>query len=116
MGEKMKEDYALYVKWLSILEYIMDISGKYPKNVRFTLCDRMVNYGLDALELIVEAIYAKNRADILRRVNLYMEKLRSLMQISQHKRYISVKQYEYISREINEAGSMVGGWLKTCKE
>jgi hypothetical protein len=79
-------------------------------------CDRMVNSALDALELIVEAIYAKNRADRLRRINLSMEKLRSLMQISQHKRYISVKQVEYISREINEAGSMVGGWLKKCAD
>ena len=45
-----------------------------------------------------------------------MEKLRALMQISVNKKYISLKQYEHISREINEAGKMLGGWIKSCAE
>jgi hypothetical protein len=71
---------------------------------------------LDIIEAVVEAIYAKDKSDILHNANLYMEKLRALIQISVDRKYISVNQYEYISREINEAGKMIGGWLKSCRE
>jgi hypothetical protein len=65
-------------------------------------------------ELITEAIYVKQRADILLKVNQYMEILRAYMQISLKRKYISIRQFEYIGRQINEAGSMTGGWLKKC--
>ena len=110
----MTDDYPLYIKWRYIVEYCIDICGKYPKNVRFTLCNRIVNISLDVLEAILEAIYAKQKTDILRSANLYMEKLRVLMRISVNKKYISLQQYEHISREINEAGKMIGGWIKSC--
>lgn len=74
----MTDDYPLYVKWRYIVEYLIDISGKYPKNVRFTLCDHIVKISLDVLEALVEAIYAKQKTDILHSANLYMEKLRAL--------------------------------------
>jgi hypothetical protein len=51
-----------------------------------------------------------------RKANLYMEKIRALLQISVDKKYISIDQYEHISGEINEAGKMIGGWIKSCGE
>jgi hypothetical protein len=112
----VKEDYPVYVKWLSIVDWLMDLSEKYPKSVRFSLSNRIVNRALDIQELIIEAIYVKKRIDLLHSVNRNMEILRSYMQISVNRKYISVKQYEYIGREMNEAGSMIGGWLKSCRE
>lgn len=111
----MKDDYPLYIKWRYIVEYLLDICGKFPKNVRFNLSDRLTNTSLDVLELVIEAIYAKHKKDILLKANVYMEKIRALLQISVNKKYISVGQYEHISGEINEAGKMLGGWIKSCK-
>ena len=112
----MKNDYPLYVKWRYILEYILDISSKFPKTVRFNLADRLTNTALDVLELIVKAIYAKKKSEFLNKANIYLEIIRALLQITVNKRYISIKQYEHISYEINEAGKMLGGWYKLCKE
>jgi hypothetical protein len=56
----MKDDYPLYIKWRYIVAYMLDISGKFPKNVRFNLADRLTNISLDVLEAIIEAIYAKS--------------------------------------------------------
>jgi four helix bundle protein len=112
----MTEDYPLYIKWRYIVAYMLDICGKYPKSVRFNLADRLTNISLDVMETIVEAIYAKQKTDILHSANLYIEKLRALLQISVEKKYISISQYEHISREINEAGKMIGGWIKKCRE
>ena len=112
----MKEDYPLFIKWRYILSYVLDISGKFPKSVRFNLCDRLTNLSLDVLELIIEAIYSKNRLNLLNRANLAIEKVRAMIYISFNRRYISEKQYRYIAGEIDEAGRMLGGWLKTCVE
>ena len=110
----MKDDYPLYAKWRYIVGYLLELCGKFPKNARFNLSDRITNISLDVLELIIEAIYAKKKSDILRKANLKTEKIRALMQIAADKKYISLKQYGYISGEINEAGKMIGGWIKKC--
>jgi len=98
------------------VEYLLDVCGKFPKNVRFNLVDRITNISLNVLEHIIEAIYAKKKIEILGKANLDMEKIRALLQICINKKYISIGQYEHISVEINEAGKMLGGWVKSCKE
>ena len=109
----MTKDYPLFIKWRGLVSYLLDLSGKYPKNVRFNLCDRITNLSLDAMELIVEAIYTKQRSVPLKKLNLTLEKIRVLMQISKEMKHISLKQYHYIVSEINECGKMVGGWNKS---
>jgi len=108
----MKEDYPLFVKWVDATDWILDTVEKFPKSVRFTLSGRIGNLTLDVMEGIIEAIYTKERAYILKQINLYIEKLRVLFRISHKRQYISGKQYEYVSELLNEAGRMVGGWKK----
>jgi len=49
---------------------------------------------------------------ILRRIDLDLEKLRVLLRICHDLRYLDGKGYEFASRQINEAGKMIGGWRK----
>ena len=57
----MRQDYPLYVAWFSLLGEIIEKVEKFPRSVRFTLSDRIVNLGFDIMELIIEAIYRKER-------------------------------------------------------
>lgn len=110
----MKESYPIYVQWRSVVAYMLDLCSKYPKTVRFSLCDRITNSTLDVMGDIVEAIYSSSKIPILKSANLSLEQLRVLMQISHDCQYISLKQYEYVGRAINDTGKMIGGWLKQC--
>jgi len=112
----MNEDYPVFKKWCTLLDWILDRCEKYPKDVRFTFSSRIANLSLDVLEKTIEAIYNRDKAQILRQINLHIEKLRVFFRISMQRRYISMKQYEYVSLEINEFGRMVGGWLKSCED
>ena len=114
MAVTKNEDYPVFKKWYGILDWILDKGETFPKSVRFTLSSRLSNISMDILEGIIEAIYSKQKTYILKRINLYIEKLRVLFRLSFDRRYISVKQYEYISAELNEFGKMIGGWLKSC--
>jgi len=111
----MKEDYPAFKKWYKILDWILNKIEKYPKSVKFSFSSRIGNISLDILEKIIEAIYSKKRLDILEQINLYIEKLRVFFRISYERKYISVKQYEYISGELKEFGSMIGGWIKSVQ-
>lgn len=95
-----------------MVSYLLDLCGKFPKNVRFNLSNRITNLSLDVMELIVEAIYTKQRNAPLHKANLAVEKIRILIQLSTKKKYISLKQYRFITLEINECGKMIGGWMK----
>ncbi len=107
------EHFPLFEHWYGTVDLILDRCEKYPKDVRFTLANRIAAMALDVVELIREAIYTKKRRSILLRINLNLEKMRLLFRLSEKRRYISVKQYELLIRRINEAGKMTGGWLKS---
>ncbi|MCD4678712.1 MAG: diversity-generating retroelement protein Avd [Desulfobacula sp.] len=108
----MNKTYPLFEHWYKTLDWILSSVEKFPKNARFSLASRIADLALEAMELIIEAIYSKNRINILNTLNLHFEKLRVLFRIAHDRKYISIKQYEYISKDINEAGKMTGGWKK----
>lgn len=112
----MKQNFPLYEQWFKTTDWILDKCDRLPKHTRFTVAGRMANLALDTLELLTEAAYFKQKIATLTRVNLHLEKLRLLFRLCFERRYISPTQYEFIQTEINTAGKMVGGWLKSCKE
>lgn len=112
----MKEDYPLFVHWYRTLNWILFTVENFPRKARFSLASRLADGALDTIELIIEAIYTKERRSILAKINLHLEKQRVLFRIAHDRRYISVRQYEYIAEAIEEAGRMVGGWKRLADE
>ncbi len=110
----MKHDYPLYVKWMDTALWILQRTERYPKNLRFSLAQRVDNTCLEILELIVQTIYSSSKRELLSRINLKLDVLRALLQMSHKLKLLSESQYEYISRELLESGKMVGGWLKSA--
>jgi len=108
----MTAKYPVFEKWSRTLDWILDTVEKYPRSARFTLSGRIANIGLDVMEKIIEAIYTKDRLPILRMINLYLEKLRVLFRISMERKYLSLRQFEFIAGELRESGQMIGGWQK----
>ena len=112
----MKENYPAFEKWYTILGWILDRCEGFPKSLRFSIAERITGFSLDVLEQIVEAIYNRKRKGHLQKINLHVEKLRLFFRLSHDRKYISMKQYEYISTELDGFGRMVGGWIKSCSE
>jgi len=108
----MLSDYPIFEKWYSLLDWILDKVDSFPKSVRTTVSERISNLSLNTLELIIEMIYTKNKKPKLNFINLNLEKLRIFFRLCKDRRYISINQYEFVSKEINSVGLMVGGLLK----
>jgi hypothetical protein len=100
--------------WYKTTDWLLDKCDRFPKQTRFTIAGRLANLSLETLELITEATYAREKRALLTRVNLVLEKMRLLLRLCFERRYLSMAQYEFIQTEINTAGRMCGGWLKSC--
>jgi hypothetical protein len=106
------EDLPIFVVWMDFIKWLLPVTEKFPKRVRFSFADRMDNLALDVVEDLVESRYTRDKRSLLKRANLRLEKLRVLMRLSHDLHYVSYKAYEHALRSINEAGRMLGGWMK----
>lgn len=64
------------------------------------------------MEDLVEARYSRRKVEILKRINLKLERLRVLLRISHELEYLPHRSYEFAMRSLDEVGRMVGGWIK----
>ena len=108
----MKKQTPIFSLWTDITGWMLDRIDDFPKKVRFSLSNRIANLVVDILERIIEALYKRKKIVILRDINIKIEKLRVLLRICFNKNYLSVKQHEFIQEKINDAGRMIGGWIK----
>ena len=108
------DELPLYTHWEQVLGDLLDRTMKFPKSVRFTLAGRMDNLALDILEHIVEARYSSGRrkAEVLQRADLALARLRALVRLSHARRHLDHRGYEHVSRGLDEAGRMLGGWRR----
>ena len=76
------------------------------------MADRIEKLLLDILELLIEAVYAKEKKAILARINLKLDLLRFMMRVAKDMKYVNLKSYDFFCQSAVEVGKMVGGWSK----
>jgi hypothetical protein len=108
----MTQDYPLFEHWYRSTDWLLDRCEQMPRNVRFTLSSRIAELALDTLDLITQAIYAREKRPLLQRINLNLERLRILLRLCHDRRLISTAQLEFAAEAVRTAGAMCGGWLK----
>ena len=102
----------VYTVWEEWVGWTLDRTASLPKSQRFTFGQRIDAHTLDVLELIVEAIFARDKVPLLDAVNRKLELLRTLWRLVQKRGWISLRQLDYAQARIDEAGRMIGGWRK----
>jgi hypothetical protein len=110
----MNENTPLLQKNYDFLLYLIPILQKLPRNQKFLLADRIQNKVMDNQEKILQALYAPKpeKLMVLNEINLSLEQLRFLFRLCHDLKLIDTHRYEYVSRQTNEIGAMVGGWRK----
>jgi hypothetical protein len=85
-----------------------------PKSQRFTFGQRIDQLTLDVLLLAVRALHTAGRGklEFLGELNLQLEMLRVLWRLVHDRGWISVQQLVFVMAKIDEAGRMVGGWIR----
>jgi hypothetical protein len=108
-----KED--VITRTSDFIKWFLPKVEKMPRNFKFLFGDRMLQLQLDLLEDLIEAYYSREKVKPLTAANLRIEKLRRLLRISTEMQWISLPQFEFATRELNEIGGMTGGWIRHSK-
>ena len=95
-----------------VMTWVLDRVSGFPRTHRFVLGERIGNLTVNVLEALLEAAYSRQKQPSLRKANLDLEKLRHLLRSGYELKCLSLRQYEHVSREIDDVGRMIGGWLK----
>ncbi len=108
----MREEVSAVSKMYNFTLWLLPHIGKFSRDHRFTLGNRIEEGALEALDLLTEASFTKDKLELLKKANIRLERLRFLMRLSKDLRQINLKQYEFAFRAIEEIGSEIGGWIK----
>ena len=66
----------------------------------------------DLLELLIEARYAREKADLLDWANLLLERFRFQMRLAKDLKVLALNSFEFQAKSVEEIGRMIGGWRK----
>jgi len=95
-----------------LINWFLPIVSKFPRNYRYTLGNRMEEHLYTLLESCIQAKYSKKKNYYLDKANITIEMLRHFIRISFNQKVVSSKQYEVFSKQLQIAGSQIGGWKK----
>lgn len=115
-AKSRKPELPVLLKAFDLAREMTQRTRKLPRDLKFVLGDRMLATSYDVLDVLIEAKYSRSKAELLRRANLLLERLRFQVRLCMEEKLLSVRQYEYTSELIYEVGSMVGGWIRSLKE
>jgi hypothetical protein len=104
---------AALVRWERVLGDLLDRTQRFPKAARFTFAARVDGLALDVLDSLVQARWTPpiEKAAHLRAADLGVARLRVLLRLCHARRLLDTRGWEHMSRELDEVGRMLGGWL-----
>lgn len=108
----MKAITPVVEKHYRMILWMLPKIANFPKDQRFLLADRIEVLLLDILQLLIEAVYTKEKRSILAQVNLKLDFLRFMMRLAKDMKYVNMGSYDFFCQSAIEVGKMVGGWSK----
>ncbi len=110
---KTAQELIVVTKTYDLILWSCNHTGKFPRNHRFVLGERIERNLYDLLETLIQAKYNKQRQPLLERANLSLEILRFQMRLAKDLQCLKVDSYGFAAKAIDEIGKLVGGWLKS---
>src|ERR1700722_5645839 len=110
---KSHKELVVITKTYDLILWSCHHTGKFPRNHRFVLGERIERNLYDVLEILIRAKYARQRQELLDQANLVLEILRFQMRLAKDLQCLKVESYGFAAKAIDEIGRLVGGWLKS---
>jgi hypothetical protein len=111
--QKANEELVVITKAYDLILWSCNHTGKFPRNHRFVLGERIERNLYDLLEILIRAKYSKHRQELLEQANLVLEILRFQMRLAKDLQCLKVDSYGFAAKAIDEVGKLVGGWLRS---
>jgi hypothetical protein len=110
---KQERELTVITKTYDLVLWSCNHTGRFPRNHRFALGERIERNLYDLLETLIEAKYSRHPVELLRRANLGLEVLRFQMRLAKDLQCLKANSYGFVAKAIDEIGKLVGGWLRS---
>src|SRR5262245_64076142 len=112
-ARRSQEALTVLTKTYDLILWSCHHTGKFPRNHRFVLGERIERHLYDLLETLIRAKYTRQRQELLEKANLLLEILRFQMRLAKDLRCLEADSYGFATKAIDEIGKLVGGWLRS---
>ncbi len=109
------QDLVVLTKAYDLVRDLTERVNGYPRSHRFVLGDRTLDTAYTVLDLLLEAKYQRDKAALLERANLLLERLRFQIRLAHDTRLIQAPALGVLARQVDEVGRLVGGWLRQAR-
>ena len=110
---KQYDELTVITKTYDLILWSCNHTGKFPRNHRFVLGERIERNLYDLLETLIQAKYTKQRQPLLEKANLMLEILRFQIRLAKDLQCFKVESYGFAAKAIDEIGKLVGGWIRS---
>lgn len=110
----MSSDMVIFTRTYDLLHWLLPKSERFPKLYRSTVTQRLMDATLDFQESLLEAqaYQDKIRLRHLKQADAHLNKVRLYLRLVHQWGWLSLSQYEHVSRMVAEIGRLLGGWIK----
>ncbi|MBV6467498.1 MAG: hypothetical protein PGMFKBFP_02861 [Anaerolineales bacterium] len=106
------EESPIFTKTYDLLLWLIPATMKFPKEQRFVLAKRIQDTAFDFQEALLAAGMGMERTQRLQDADVLLRKLQVYIRMSVNLKFITVRQYEHVSKMTVEIGKILGGWRK----
>ena len=107
------DGFRILAKLEELDAYSHQVSLQFPRYERHVLCADIRRSCNELMRLAVRAAKRYHKKTTLQDLDIEVEVLRTLVRKAHRMQYINHRRYEIWSREIDEVGRMVGGWIRS---
>ncbi len=110
----MSSEMVIFTRTYDFLQWVLPKTKLFPKLYRSSVTQRLMDAVLDFQEALFDAhsYEGKIRLRHLRRADSDLNKVRLYLRLAHQWEWLSLGQYEHVSRLIAEIGRLLGGWIK----
>ena len=110
----MSSEMVIFTRTYDLFLWLLPKTEHFPKLYRSTVTQRLLDASLDFQEALLEAqtYEGKIRLRHLRQADTGLNKIRVYLRLVHQWGWLSLGQYEHVSRMVTEIGRLLGGWIK----
>jgi hypothetical protein len=110
----MSSEMVIFTRTYDLLHWLLPKSERFPKLYRSTVTQRLMAAALDFQEAILEAQGHQDKIRLrhLRAADVHLNKVRLYLRLIHQWGWLTLGQYEHVSRMVAEIGRLLGGWIR----
>jgi len=106
------QESPIFSKTFDLLEWLLHTTMKFPQSQRFVLARRVQDAAFNFYEAITAAALSTHKRQYLEQADIELQRLRLYLRLSHQLKFLSMGQYEHVSKMVFEIGKLLGGWQK----